>query len=84
MASLRADSACTCNAHTQPYQFVPVLPARLFEKVNALMSVCDNPLSGLATELGNKACDVVRSCVAGALTAIKEGVEVASEVFESV
>lgn len=44
------------------------------------MSLCDNPLHGLASELAVRACDVVRSCVGGALTAIKEVVEVASEV----
>lgn len=44
------------------------------------MAVCDSPLYGLATELGNRTCDVVRSCVGGALTAVKEVVEVASEV----
>ncbi len=48
--------------------------------MNTLISKCDNPLHGLASELAVKACDVVRSCVGGALTAIKEVVEVASEV----
>eukprot|EP00752_Nemacystus_decipiens_P003733 g3439.t1 len=49
-------------------------------KVNSLITLCDNPIYGLATQLSVKACDVVRSCVGGALTAIKEVVEVASEV----
>lgn len=49
-------------------------------KVNALISVCDNPVHGLAVELSAKACDVVRTCVAGALTATREVVEVALEV----
>lgn len=50
------------------------------EKVNSLIALCDNPLHGLASQLAVKACDIVRSCVGGALTAIKEVVEVASEV----
>ncbi|CAM9699705.1 unnamed protein product [Pylaiella littoralis] len=50
------------------------------KKVNALMSLCDNPIYGLSVELSAKACDVVRSCVAGALTATREVVEVALEV----
>lgn len=45
-----------------------------------MIALCDNPIYGLATELSVKACDIVRSCVGGALTAIKEVVEVASEV----
>ena len=49
-------------------------------QVNALMAVCDNPLHGIASELSTKACETVRSCVGGALTAIKEVVEVASDV----
>ena len=44
------------------------------------MNLCDNPLHGLAQQLAVKACDVVRSCVGGALTAVKEVVEVSSEV----
>ncbi|CAM9439416.1 unnamed protein product, partial [Hapterophycus canaliculatus] len=49
-------------------------------KVNSLISLCENPLHGLASELAVRACDIVRACVGGALTAIKEVVEVASEV----
>lgn len=50
------------------------------QQVNALMAVCDNPLHGIASELSTKACETVRSCVGGALTVIKEVVEVASDV----
>lgn len=49
-------------------------------QVNALIAICDNPLSSLANELGKRTCDIVRSCIAGALTAIKEVIDVASEV----
>lgn len=48
--------------------------------MNSLIALSDNPIYGLATQLSVKACDIVRSCVGGALTAIKEVVEVASEV----
>lgn len=48
--------------------------------MNLLIALSDNPIHGLATQLSVKACDIVRSCVGGALTAIKEVVEVASEV----
>lgn len=50
------------------------------DQVKDLLAVCDNTLYGLAAELATKACDTVRSCVGGALTAVKEIVEVASEV----
>ncbi|CAM9705501.1 unnamed protein product [Ascophyllum nodosum] len=49
-------------------------------KVNSLISACDNPIHGVATQLGNRACDTVRGCVAGALTVAKEVVDVAIEV----
>lgn len=50
------------------------------QKVNSLIALCDNPIHGLASQMSVKACEIVRSCVGGALTAIKEVVEVASEV----
>lgn len=66
------------NTHTHTHILCPTNGNN--RQVNALMSLCDNPIYGLSVELSAKACDVVRSCVAGALTATREVVEVALEV----